>query len=150
MFLKTRALTEFIESGMARTTLNILIITLCFGIAAMAQPALAAACAGMTGCMPAPSENHLPGAQDNHSCTCVSCTCVHADRQFINRGCALLMRNLTASDFRSAQHFNLGLPSRDHAQWVTREALHISHRFLNVVLPSSPCPIFIINQSIIC
>jgi hypothetical protein len=116
-----------------------------FCIAAMTQPALELSCAMMMECVAPHSKDHSPAANENHNCTCD-----HSPQLSTNRHCAVLKRNLTTSDISSEPHICHVLPLRYDGWLVIQSTLHESNRAYVGIIPSPHCPIFILNQSIIC
>ena len=133
------------NSDMDRRKFVISIYTFFLGLAFLAQPAIAAECAGSTECIPGHPKSHHPSPKDIPSCDCSQTT------QLLHRYvCMPQNRSQFAPDINLSSHigdlisshFDIG--SLD-ADWRCTAILN-----LKVAEPLAHRPIFLLNQSFLC
>ena len=130
---------------MTRRTSIITFLTLFFGFTFLAQPAIAAECARMLGCMPDHSTNHLPGAKDDPSCTCTQST-----QLLLRYICMPQNRSQIAPDMNLSSNIDDVLASQHVLGWLSQIWIDTADRCIAAVDPTPRNPIFILNQSFLC
>lgn len=130
---------------MNRRTAIITFITLFFGLAFLAQPAIASECARMMRCMPGHSQGHLPLTNDSPPCDCTQSTQV-----LFRYACMPQNRSQNAPDKSISSRIDDWIPLQCDIQWLPQDWHHTEDLTSTSVVPSTHTPIFILNQSFLC